>query len=353
MNAYHYTCSMKLRLLRFIGSFFVFYFVMEVLREVLLSRERYERFVANTLAFIELSLLSSLLFLLYAIVAYLLLFYFYKRVQKWQIFCLLVVAALSIIGLRYVLEEVVLKAITGYGNYYDGVTVHYYIFDNLYYAMLYSAFGITWFFINYSMYREQQQQVLLLENKKTELSYLRAQVNPHFLFNMLNNIYALINMGSDKALTATDKLSQLLRYSLYDADQLVTLDKELQSVNDYVALEELRFRESVQFITTTTPNLPTIKIMPFILLPLVENAFKHGLATNVDSPIELAIILENNVLTVAIENAIATGLKDSIGGIGIENLKKRLQLTYGANHTFNIINTSKRYTVQITLNLAT
>jgi hypothetical protein len=343
---------MKLRLPSFIASFLVFFLIMEVMRELLLSRKSMEEFMDNTLKFVELSILSAILFLLYALVAYLVLFYCYKKFAKGLTATLVLLGALSVIGLRYVLEEIVLKAITGFGNYYGGITVSYYIFDNLYYAILYTAFGVCWFFVTYSVYKEQQQQALQLENKKSELSFLRAQVNPHFLFNMLNNIYALINMGSDKALMATDKLSQLLRYSLYEANQQVTVERELQSVNDYVELQGLRFRESVQITTTVSPNIDTLPIMPFVLLPLIENAFKHGVATDALQPIILDLKHDGSTLQITVANAIATREKDETGGIGIGNLKKRLELTYGKNHNFKVHNDGKRHTVIINLNIA-
>ena len=177
----------------------------------------------------------------------------------------MILIAIAVIGLRYLVEEVIIKAFTGYGNYYEGTTAWYYIADNLYYAILYTIFGVSWFFINFSMFKEQRQQQMELENKKTELSFLKSQVNPHFLFNMLNNIYSLINMGSDKALMATDKLSKLLRYSLYESDSMVTVAHEVQSIKDYISLQELRFRESVQTTILIDPKTESQKIAPFLL----------------------------------------------------------------------------------------
>ncbi len=325
---------MKLKLLRLLGVFYLFFLVMEVLRELLLSPKKLEQFIAAPMDGTLQLFIASLLFLAYTLAAYIFLFYRYSRQPKFYTMLGIIACALSVIGLRYVVDEVIIKAITGYGNYNEGTTVLYYILDNLYYAILYTIFGISWFFINYSMFREQRQQQLELENKKTELSFLRAQVNPHFLFNMLNNIYSLINMGSDKALMATDKLSQLLRYSLYETDQLVTVNSEVQAVNDYVLLQELRFRESLQISITVDPQIAEKKIAPFLLMPLVENAFKHGVVIDPANPIKIEVKQTTDGLQMSVINAIANREKDSVGGIGIENLRKRLDLIYTDQHEY-------------------
>jgi hypothetical protein len=325
---------MKLRLVRFIGVFYLFYLVMEVLRKPLLNPEFADRLFIEPVDIALGLLLASILFLAYSLFTYLYLFYSYERLSKWiHIFAILFIA-FAVIGMRYLVDEVIIKAITGYGNYYEGTTAAYYIADNLYYAFLYTLFGVMWFFYRFVQYRERQQQELLLENKKTELSFLRSQVNPHFLFNMLNNIYSLITMQSPKALTATDKLSKLLRYSLYESDSTVTIEQEFGSVEDFVDLQRLRFRESVQIKIHYDDDISQKQIAPFILLPLIENSFKHGEVTDPDQPISVNCIQENENLILTVQNKIAQRNKDSVGGIGVENLKKRLQLIYGNEHSF-------------------
>ncbi|BAO54884.1 putative two-component system sensor protein, no kinase domain [Nonlabens marinus S1-08] len=302
---------------------------MEVLRELLRSSTYLDMFLSAPLNSALGFLQSSVLFLAYALFSYVFLFYRYKKQGKGLTLIGIIAIALAVIGLRYMVEEIIIKAITGYGNYYEGTTALYYITDNLYYAILYTAFGVCWFFIQYSSVRDRQQQELLLENKKSELAFLKSQINPHFLFNMLNNIYSLINMQSDKALPAIEKLSQLLRYSLYETDKLVSIRKELEAVNGYIELEKLRFRESVQTTITTTPNVLDLRVAPFMIMPLVENAFKHGVVTNAKRPIEIHTSMQDDQLVVWVRNAIAKREKHEVGGIGIENLQKRLLLTYG------------------------
>lgn len=340
---------MKLRILRLIGAFYAFFFVMEVLRQVLISASQLQQFIAHPLDSAFHLFISSLLFLGYTLAAYIYLYYRYTKQPKTYTVLAVISLALCVIGLRYLVEEVIIKAIVGYGNYNPGTTALYYIMDNLYYAILYTIFGVSWFFMNYSMFKEQRQQQLELENKKTELSFLRAQVNPHFLFNMLNNIYSLINMGSDKALMATDKLSQLLRYSLYESGQQVTVDSEIKAVEDYISLQELRFRESVQTTITIDPQVHHEKIAPFLLMPLIENSFKHGVVTDASRPISISITAVDRGIAMKVSNAIAQREKDPVGGIGVENLRKRLQLIYADQHHFEQHSKDEYFTTTITI----
>lgn len=325
---------------------------MEVLRELLRSSEVWDQFLEQLSNSIILGLLSSVLFLLYSISSYLFLFKFYRKIKKWISAVYVVFIALSIIGTRYLVEEVIIKAITGYGNYYDGVTASYYIMDNLYYAILYTSFGVSWFFISYASYKERQQQELVLVNKKAEVSLLKAQLNPHFLFNMLNNIYSLVTMESPKSLKAIEKLSSLLRYSLYESDQKVSILHEIQSVEDYISLQKLRFSEELCLNFNVDPKAENIQVIPFLLLPLVENMFKHGIVDDPSLPAEISVsYTSNQILEISVKNAIATREKDEVGGIGVENLKKRLDLSYPNNQLLVKTDESNYFSVTIKLPL--
>ena len=129
---------------------------------------------------------------LLAILVYFSFYKFYPQKQKWQL--ALGIFGASIVGVltRYLLEEQLIYHISGYKNYASDYSASYYYFDNLYYVLLYAAIGTIFFFVQYSKYAEQEKNTLELENKKAELSFLRSQVNPHFLFNSLNNLYSLI-----------------------------------------------------------------------------------------------------------------------------------------------------------------
>lgn len=342
---------MKLRLVKFLLSFYLFFFVLEVLREILLSKATLDKFLNDFTNSLAVALLSSILFLLYALCAYFILFKCYKRFNKVVSALLIIIGMLGVIGTRYLIEEVIIKSITGYGNYFEGTTAFYYILDNLYYAILYTAFGVCWFFIYYSSFKEKQQQELLLVNKKAEVALLKAQLNPHFLFNMLNNIYSLVNMQSTKSLEAIERLSSLLRYSLYESDQMVSISQEFESVQNYIALQKLRHAGNLQIDLKYDPAIGNKKVLPFLLLPLVENSFKHGIIDDPLNPIQISLKAIDDDLSIRVTNMVAIKEKDEVGGIGVENLKKRLQLTYPEAHKFEIKEYDNLFNIEITLAL--
>lgn len=185
---------------------------------------------------------------------------------------------------------------------------------------------------------------------KAELSYLKAQINPHFLFNTLNSIYALTVQKSDNAPESVTKLSSIMRYSITDAAQdFVGLDKELNYINAYVELEKLRLTEKVKLNYSVTGNAEGKKIAPLIFIPFIENAFKYGVSTKDNSVIDIAIKIEAASLNVAVKNTKARANLENKLGLGIENTKKRLRLSYPGKHQLEIINAEKSFSVNLSI----
>ena len=219
--------------------------------------------------------------------------------------------------------------IFGFSNYYQGYTLHYYFFDNLYYAFVFASFGVIVFLLRYSRYQERQQQAYITENQSLQLSLLRSQLNPHFLFNTLNNVYSLINEQSPNALTVVEKLSRLLRYSLYEKASVVSLEKEWQFVEDFIELQRIRLDYTPCLLLDFPPQLPVIELPPFTLLPFVENAFKHGELRDPSRPVRIYLALKDKHFIFTVENHLRAQRKDQVGGIGLENIRRRLALYYG------------------------
>lgn len=190
------------------------------------------------------------------------------------------------------------------------------------------------------------------EKLKAELSYLKAQINPHFLFNTLNSIYALTVQKSDNAAESVTKLSSIMRYSITDAAQdFVGLDKELNYINAYVELEKLRLTEKVKLNYSVIGTTEGKKIAPLIFIPFIENAFKYGVSTKENSEIDIVIKIQGDDLTVSVKNIkIRTGTENKLG-LGIENTKKRLRLTYPGKHKLEILNEEKHFSVNLTIAL--
>lgn len=192
------------------------------------------------------------------------------------------------------------------------------------------------------------------EKSDRELSYLKAQINPHFLFNTLNSIYALAINKSDETATAIVKLSGMMRYVLSDAAQeYVSLGKEINYLQDYIELQELRFGKAIHLDFFVEGDFAGKKIAPLLLIAFVENAFKYGVNAEEDTQIHISIIVKNEILTMKVYNhKVKTNVIDiDKHGVGIENTKNRLRLLYPAKHTLEIKNTAKDFDVLLTLNL--
>lgn len=234
--------------------------------------------------------------------------------------------------------------------------------SNMYESLYYNFFSTLWYLglmlslkLSIDWYSQQLLiQRITVEKLNAEVDFLRAQVNPHFLFNILNNLYALTLKKSEQAPDVVLKLSSMMEYMLYDSnDDKVLLDKELEYLQNYVALERLRFgNEAV--IRFNIANMPSgLTIAPLLLLPLVENAFKHGLSRQTaNGELNIDIAFNEMVLTVKVENtrplAPAEPLK---GGIGLSNLRKRLALLYRGKHDLQLKDEPSRFSTLLIIEL--
>jgi two-component system, LytTR family, sensor kinase len=177
-----------------------------------------------------------------------------------------------------------------------------------------------------------------LENQKlvAELAYLKAQVNPHFLFNTLNNIYSLAYKQSPETPDAIMKLSLLMRYMLYESnDTLVSLQKEVDHIENFIDLQKLRLREQASIKFYVEGDTDGKQIAPMLLMTLVENAFKHGLVSKNEIGIIFNLTITNDYLEFSTINNISTHKKREFGGIGLQNLRQRLHLLYPNCHTLS------------------
>jgi two-component system LytT family sensor kinase len=196
-----------------------------------------------------------------------------------------------------------------------------------------------------------------LENQKlkAELSFLKMQVNPHFLFNALNNIYSLaIIENCSKTGTSILKLSELMRYMLYekeDTESKVSLDKEIQHVNSYIDLEKLRHPGDIYVNFSIEGDINGKRIAPLLIFPMIENAFKHGILTDKNKPVSIELKIIGEQLNLSITNFNSYYQKDGVGGIGLQNVKKRLDLIYGGKYKLNINNSQDRFNVNLLLPL--
>lgn len=191
------------------------------------------------------------------------------------------------------------------------------------------------------MYRNQlAYETSERERISAELSFLKAQINPHFFFNTLHTIYALMDTDQPAAKSSIYNLSHMMRYVLYDTrGERTSLLKEIDFIEDYIALMKVRISPEVQIIVDKQPNLPDMEIVPMLLLPFIENAFKHGISAIQPSYIFIGISVVENNLKFEVRNSLFETLGkqlDEDPGIGIANTKRRLDLLYPEKYSLEI-----------------
>jgi sensor histidine kinase YesM len=215
------------------------------------------------------------------------------------------------------------------------------------------------FIIHFSFLFEEVQRKQRLEselkkaNAETELKWLKAQVNPHFLFNTLNNIYSLAYVQSNETAPAVMKLSELMRYMLEESNaEKIPVEKEAAYLQNYIQLQTLKKRYADKIFADVQLQNPSLMIEPMLLINFVENAFKHSNLEEEGAWVKMKLHTNENQLNFSVENTFgASGAKDKTTGIGLENVKQRLQLLYPQQHILNINSTSNMHSVYLTIKM--
>lgn len=202
-----------------------------------------------------------------------------------------------------------------------------------------------------SIVSRRTQLKLEEEKNKAELNFLKAQTNPHFLFNTLNNLYGLARRNDANTAQSILKLSNLMRYILYECDtDTNTIETEIKLIEDYIDLEKLRYDDSLNLTFEKNIDDWTYQISPLILLPFVENAFKHGASENREATsIYINLNVENNQLSFSIENSIEADMLTSNEGIGLSNVKRQLDLIYRDDYNLSFERTGKTFLVNLNI----
>ena len=204
---------------------------------------------------------------------------------------------------------------------------------------------------------QRDRQILEKQNMTSELKFLKSQINPHFLFNTLNSLYALTLKKSDKAPEIVIKLSEMMRYMLYECNEKrVSLSKEVNYIQNYLELEKLRHGNHVDIKFDLEGQVNNQTIAPLMFIPFLENSFKHGLKNQIQEGfVDIHLKIEPTEVMVHIENSKAQSLPAQIhkrsGGIGLKNVQRRLNILYPNKHTLNITETPKTYSVQLQIGL--
>lgn len=222
-------------------------------------------------------------------------------------------------------------------------------FYNLSIVLFYLAFASTLYLSKqWYLQRERMRQVEM-EKLNAELAYLRAQINPHFLFNSINTIYFQIDKQNTAARETLEKFSEMLRYQLYEcAEASIAIEKEIQYLKNYITLQKLRLGGRYIVLLQTSNDLKGYAIPPLLLIPFIENAFKHiSHFTDKTNEIKIELMKSGEALRFEVTNTTEATQPSEQGGIGLKNVIRRLDLLYGKQYTLNVRQTPGAYSVTL------
>ncbi len=225
--------------------------------------------------------------------------------------------------------------------------------DNLIISILVVAAGTAFKMMTQWLNEEDRRKDMEKEQLKTEIALLRHQVSPHFFMNTLNNIHALVDINTETAKDAIIRLSTLMRYLLYDtAHGQTSLKKEIEFIESYITLMQLRFSEKVKISIQVPKNIPEIQIPPMLFISFLENAFKHGVSYQANSFVNFSLEISENQLICNIRNSkhkIKESFDKSYSGIGLTNIRKSLELIFSKNYNLEIVESEKDFNVHLTI----
>lgn len=249
---------------------------------------------------------------------------------------------------RYLIDGYTHKVDYFYSSFFIVQITAITLFIVLFVGML--RFAVDWFEF------EARKKEVENERLTAELNFLKAQINPHFLFNTLNNLYYLAYTKSENTTEVIAKLSQMMRYMIYDSNHpRVLLNKEIEYMQNYISLERLRLNNQIPINFKIEGNTDNISIAPLIFITFLENAFKHGVVNNNPKAwVDILIQLSGAECTYTVKNSKAKTGSNSTekSGIGLQNVERRLQLSYPDNYKINVEENDDFYFVQLNLTLS-
>ncbi|TAL44942.1 MAG: hypothetical protein EPN92_08100 [Chitinophagaceae bacterium] len=231
------------------------------------------------------------------------------------------------------------------GRIYDNVIPHFF---------LVIAGAAVKLVVDYTRMQKRMAE-MAKEKAEAELNFLKSQVNPHFLFNSLNSVYFLIDKGNTDARNALHKFSEMLRFQLYDAGgEKIPIEKEIAYLKDYVDMQRLRREQSDEVSFEYNDGLSGFSIEPLLLIPFVENSFKHlsHFGTGNKNKVKIEANRKNGIFHFSVANTVEyNSTREPIGGIGLKNVKRRLELLYPEKHELSIKEENNMFTVDLKLKI--
>ncbi len=280
---------------------------------------------------------------------YLSAFYLLPKLLPGRRFLLLALVSLGLFGLHLGLGGLVTNLMFG-----DDEGPPRFLMSLMNFLVVLSIACVVYAF-RHAQQLDRSRQQNELERMQAELQFLRWQISPHFLFNVLNNMVALARKKSDKLEPALIQMSHLMRYMLYETDEArVTLLREIEYLQSFIRLQSMRYHDVRLELKIDIPEPAPQRIEPMLLIPFVENAFKHGIDLIADPVIELELSLHGSRLLFALANRVnpaPVANKDDASGVGLVNVRKRLNFLYGTRHQLQTLEAEGWYRVRLTIEL--
>lgn len=276
---------------------------------------------------------------------------FWKKTKVLQLIASTFSLMLLFVAIRFLLEEVLFVYYLGFPES-SGLNPYFFIYDNFYYSAPGVFIGLIVYLAAKSFEASQQNKKLTESVQQAELNFLKSQLNPHFLYNTLNYMYAIAMPVSDKLSLSILKLSETMRYTLTQHKEgLMPLTEEISFIQNYIELHAIQFAPDFYYEFSVEGEVDQLLFPPLLLVPFVENAIKHGVKEIRTQPLEIRLELSQQQLRFWVSNHIHRRLKDMVGGVGLANVKRRLEILYPNKHTLVIENDSYIFKILLTVNL--
>ena len=277
---------------------------------------------------------------------------FLRRRNVWLYLLEFIVPFSVVMIVRLTLERYFIDGLSGTEEYLYTTRFVVFVITTNFFIVVFVA--MLRFAVDWLEFEAKKNEV---ENEKltAELNFLKAQINPHFLFNTLNNLYYLAYSKSENTTEVIAKLSQMMRYMIYDSNHpKVLLSKEIEYMRNYISLERLRLNDQIPIKFEVKGNTENVWITPLIFITFLENAFKHGVSnSNPKAWVNIAIDLSDHECIYTVENSRSTEQKDGSekSGIGLQNVKRRLELSYPEKYKLVTEDTREKYLVKLNLSI--
>lgn len=249
---------------------------------------------------------------------------------------------------RYIVEQLFLGPVFDIWQYPKGIGVWDYFGENVFF----SALGIFLCFLLKTVNDYFRHESMRREKLVMELAYLKSQLNPHFLFNTMNNLYGLSLSEPERTPDVILRLGEMMRYMLYESNEtLVPVDREIEYLTGFIELEKLRYPAETYVHFTLEGNVNGIMIAPLLFITFVENAFKHGQLRDPAFPVHISLSISGSTLRFETSNQITFQNRDTAGGIGLKNVERRLALLYSGKHMLRVWQEADQFHTLLEINV--